>query len=194
MVQHEMSKKEAILEAAINVFVTKGFQEAKIEEIAREADVGKGTVYEYFASKKELFAEMIKYTVEHYMERVRGQLKTAVNGNEQLRLIILAHVNYCNEYRQMYRVLFQDHSWLGGDFTQWIITNWRERVTGVQQILQAGIEQGEFGAMDSHLIAEALLGMVDGICFPAIFSEIVIEPDDTTEKVLNLILTGISRS
>ena len=41
-------KRELILEAAINVFSTKGYHNTRMEEIASQAGVGKGTIYEYF--------------------------------------------------------------------------------------------------------------------------------------------------
>ena len=53
-------RKTEIIEAAARVFSTKGYYHAKIQEIADEANMGKGTVYEYFTSKKELFTETIK--------------------------------------------------------------------------------------------------------------------------------------
>ena len=54
-------KRLRIIEAAVIVFSRKGFHRAKVEEIAEVAGVGKGTVYEYFKSKKELFLEMVLY-------------------------------------------------------------------------------------------------------------------------------------
>ena len=59
-----LNKRQRIINGAIAVFSRKGFYKATIEEIAEQADVGKGTVYEYFSSKKELFQEMFLYTEE----------------------------------------------------------------------------------------------------------------------------------
>ncbi|MBS4026190.1 MAG: TetR/AcrR family transcriptional regulator [Clostridia bacterium] len=192
MAGQEKGKREMILEAAIKVFVEKGFKDAKIEEIAQEANVGKGTVYEYFASKKELFMDMIKYTVEHYMERIKAQVLVAANSKEQLRLVALGHINYSNEYRQMYRVFIQDHSWIGQEFSLWMLKIWQKKVDGVEKILQAGINKGEFGEMDTRLTATMILGMLDGVCTPIIFTDVLIDPGETAEKILGLLLDGIS--
>lgn len=49
------NRRKAILEAAADVFARKGYAAARIIEVARAAGVGKGTIYEYFRSKEELF-------------------------------------------------------------------------------------------------------------------------------------------
>ncbi len=52
-------KERKILKSAIEVFAEKGFQEAKISEIASRAGVAHGTVYTYFKNKEELLYQMI---------------------------------------------------------------------------------------------------------------------------------------
>lgn len=53
-------RKEQILKAALSVFAMKGFGDATIPDIAREADVAVGTIYNYYRSKRELFIAAIK--------------------------------------------------------------------------------------------------------------------------------------
>lgn len=47
----KLSKRDMILAAAIRVFSQKGYHHTRMEEIAIEAGIGKGTIYEYFSSK-----------------------------------------------------------------------------------------------------------------------------------------------
>ncbi|MDH7498134.1 MAG: helix-turn-helix domain-containing protein, partial [Syntrophomonadaceae bacterium] len=56
--EERKEKRQLILEAAARVFSQRGYHQAKVEEIAAAAGVGKGTVYEYFDSKLELFQQM----------------------------------------------------------------------------------------------------------------------------------------
>ena len=53
----ESEKHQAIIQAASDVFGEVGFAKARIEDIAKRASVGKGTVYEYFSSKEQLLLE-----------------------------------------------------------------------------------------------------------------------------------------
>ncbi len=51
----KLIKKQSIIQAAIEVFSKKNFQNASISEIARKANVAEGTIYQYFKNKEDLF-------------------------------------------------------------------------------------------------------------------------------------------
>ena len=51
--------REKLLTAARHVFVEKGYHDAKIDDIAERAGVGKGTFYLYFKDKRAVFAELV---------------------------------------------------------------------------------------------------------------------------------------
>ena len=61
-------KKRKILQAASDIFVEKGFSNVVISDIAQAAGIGKGTVYEYFKSKEELFSELLAFLFEHHQQ------------------------------------------------------------------------------------------------------------------------------
>jgi TetR/AcrR family fatty acid metabolism transcriptional regulator len=63
MAKGNRSKREMILEAAYDLFLNKGYWETKIIDIAEKAGIGKGTVYEYFESKDDIFFELFKTKV-----------------------------------------------------------------------------------------------------------------------------------
>ena len=51
------------MDAALEVFVEKGYAAARLEDVARRAGVTKGTIYLYFPSKEELFRDVVRHTV-----------------------------------------------------------------------------------------------------------------------------------
>ncbi|MBE6380354.1 MAG: TetR/AcrR family transcriptional regulator [Lentisphaerae bacterium] len=68
-------KYEQILDALERLLPGKRFHEITLDEVAREARVGKGTIYLYFKDKDALFAEMVCYR----MERLKQQLAQLEN-------------------------------------------------------------------------------------------------------------------
>ena len=54
-------KKEQIIEAAARVFARSGYSNAVVADIALQANIGKGTVYEYFKSKEDLFFAVFEW-------------------------------------------------------------------------------------------------------------------------------------
>ena len=63
-------KKERIIRAAISEFHTNGFEKAKIETIADNAGVAKGSIYQYFEDKKELFLYSVTWSMEYFMKEI----------------------------------------------------------------------------------------------------------------------------
>ncbi|KPJ91345.1 MAG: hypothetical protein AMJ53_11885 [Gammaproteobacteria bacterium SG8_11] len=78
-------KADAILCAASELFLTKGFQGTSMDAIAQHAGVSKQTVYSHFANKDELFKACIRAKVAGY-----GFEETAVVDDEDLREALLA--------------------------------------------------------------------------------------------------------
>ncbi len=76
-------KRDAILQSALDILVEKGINFIRIAEVARRADIGKGTVYEYFKSKDDLISGAIEMglglCVDHISTEVEG------NGSFQNR-------------------------------------------------------------------------------------------------------------
>jgi len=54
------ARKQAILEAAANVFAAKGYRGSSIDDIAEAAEISKGTFYIYFESRKDAFVELVE--------------------------------------------------------------------------------------------------------------------------------------
>jgi AcrR family transcriptional regulator len=54
------ARREAILAAALDEFSLRGFEAARLDDVAKRADVAKGTIYLYFRDKESLFQELIR--------------------------------------------------------------------------------------------------------------------------------------
>ncbi len=54
------ARREAILSAALDEFSSRGFEAARLDDVARRAGVAKGTIYLYFRDKESLFQELIR--------------------------------------------------------------------------------------------------------------------------------------
>jgi len=67
-------KQEAILRAAIHEFAKHGFARAKTSDIAQNAGISKGSVFQYFENKKELFIHCAKWGLEVFMKKLDDQM------------------------------------------------------------------------------------------------------------------------
>ncbi|MDP4181181.1 MAG: TetR/AcrR family transcriptional regulator, partial [Bacillota bacterium] len=62
-------KQEKVMRAAINEFSAHGFEKANIGLIAKNAAVAKGSIYQYFENKKELFLFSVKWSTDYLMKK-----------------------------------------------------------------------------------------------------------------------------
>ncbi|WP_449540432.1 TetR/AcrR family transcriptional regulator [Ferdinandcohnia sp. Marseille-Q9671] len=60
----KVEKKELIINAAIKEFVRNGFDKASTNEMVKEANISKGSLFNYFSSKKDLYVYLIEYGVQ----------------------------------------------------------------------------------------------------------------------------------
>ena len=101
-------KRKRILDAAVKLFSKKGYEQTSIEELAREAGVGKGTVYSYFHNKRDI----VKAFCDDMLDFTRSELAAKTNPDTpltgQLMVIFMSDFTYIAENRQFSRVFLQE--------------------------------------------------------------------------------------
>jgi AcrR family transcriptional regulator len=63
--RHKEARPQQLLDAALALFVAKGYAAARSEEVAQLAGVSKGTLYRYYPSKEELFKAVVRQNLAH---------------------------------------------------------------------------------------------------------------------------------
>ena len=81
-------KRRDILEAAIKVFAERGVNHFKMIDIAKEAKIGKGTIYEYFRDKDDLILGCFGYFVGHYTEILGAMEESNLPPDKRLERMI----------------------------------------------------------------------------------------------------------
>ena len=69
------ARRAAILDAALEEFTARGYEGARLDDVAKRAGVAKGTIYLYFADKEALFQELVRSMVHPVLgtlEQMRG--------------------------------------------------------------------------------------------------------------------------
>lgn len=98
-------KHEKILEAAVKVFASKGFYNAKVAEIAREAGIADGTIYLYFKNKDDILISLFEEKINKIIIRVRAEIGKIDNPVEKLRKFITMHLKLVREDRHLAEVI-----------------------------------------------------------------------------------------
>ena len=78
--RERLFKKQEILDASIKIFAQKGFKATTLDEIAKKSEFGKGTIYNYFSSKEEIYKEIIM----NVLETQKNSIVEVYNSTETL--------------------------------------------------------------------------------------------------------------
>lgn len=154
-----MKEKELkILNAAIVHFEKDGYHAAKISDIAKTANVGKGTVYEYFTSKQDLFDQMVMFILKSSSEMTQVQLNLLPDPIEKLKMIIDLDWTITKEHWNLMNVIISRMSEMSDTLQCELVKAREHNLATIELILQEGIDQGIFIKHDTRILALMLKG------------------------------------
>ncbi len=97
--------EEKILDAALELFATKGYTSTSISQIAQKAGISKGLIYNYFDSKKDLLRAIVKAAIKEGNELIKHALDEHSSPTEELEHIVLDSVAHVKANFQYWKLL-----------------------------------------------------------------------------------------
>ena len=149
-----------MLNAAERVFVGKGFREATIGEIAREADFAVGTLYNFFQSKADLYAQVLDGIVHEFMAEFERDVRQRDEPAEALAALIDLRMRIFGEHREFFRLFFEQSA-AGVRLTRKHLRFREQYRAAVRDIFARGIRRGTFDAVNPLYAAICLDGMLN---------------------------------
>jgi AcrR family transcriptional regulator len=141
----KLHRQEEILTAAFAVFSAHGYEAARIDDVAREAGIAKGTIYLYFRNKEQLFRAVVRSLVQKRFDAIPGIFQgTAEQLLRELLSRMYSQVVRNEKVRSIVRLLIAE----SGRFPQLTEIYHREIIApgmkAVRQALMQGVASGEF--------------------------------------------------
>lgn len=100
-------RREDILAAALAVFSARGYSQATVEEVAGKAGVAKGSIYNYFPSKKDLFVQSCSAALARDEEASRQIVEADVTAGEKLNRLIDLWYDGLERHREISRLILE---------------------------------------------------------------------------------------
>ncbi|MEO0241580.1 MAG: TetR/AcrR family transcriptional regulator [candidate division WOR-3 bacterium] len=158
-----LDTKEKILIAARNIFGQKGFYETKMDDIAREAGIAKGTLYLYFKSKEELYECLIKMGLNLIEQAILEILEAPKSFSEKLKEIIAYIIDILSDNREfVLRIMYEmplAQIWKE-DFKQKIFGEGQRLAESFRKFVIEGINVGFFSEYDPDILTNVLIGAI----------------------------------
>jgi TetR/AcrR family fatty acid metabolism transcriptional regulator len=101
----EENKHQKIIRAAVKVFAEKGFYNARVSEIAREANVADGTIYLYFKNKDDILISLFEEEFGQIVENMRKELEKEKDALQKIKRFAILHLSIIAEQQNLAEVL-----------------------------------------------------------------------------------------
>lgn len=106
--REKLQRRQAIIDAAENVFFSKGYNNSSMDDVAGEAELSKGTLYLYFHSKDDLYAAIVTRGAEIMNKLFTEAASAKVSGLEKVRNIGFAFIKFYTEYPNYHDAMMFD--------------------------------------------------------------------------------------
>lgn len=155
-------KEKLILEAAYRIFSQKGFYNTKVEEIAEAAGVGKGTVYEYFSSKEEIFEKVLQFQVNEFIHRIKKQMDSfteSADVEDKISRLLDIYLGFARENLWLFYALVTEVGKLRPDLKQWMYTARSKIFKIIEEVMLEGKKKGSIRRdLDTQIAVPFILG------------------------------------
>lgn len=189
MGNNKSSKFERILDSAIKIIGQKGFHGAKVKDIANDAGVADGTIYNYFNNKEDILVTIFKVKLEEYVDMAKKEISGVDNPEEQLRILVKYHFKVMTETPYLANVLQIELRQPIKDLRVKVRRHLKNYFRLIEQVIEEGIQRGVFNKdLNVYIAREVYFGALDEIVSTWIFKGRGWDLQETSEKLLPIFL------
>jgi AcrR family transcriptional regulator len=152
--RHE--RRRQLLDAALEVFVSRGYHAAAMDEIAERAGVSKPVLYQHFPGKLELYLALLDESAEGLLDTVRNALRSTTENKQRVGATFGAYFEFIGGQAETYRLVFESDLSNEPAVRARLDRMQQECAELVSEVVRedAGISDDE-----AHLLSVAMVGM-----------------------------------
>ena len=186
--KNKTKNRQAILEAGIRVFISKGVSETTVRDIIRSTGLASGTFYNYFNSKEEVLVAIFNDFAKEIGKTVRDENIQPNNFEEFLRIKLTRFFKFVSSKPEIYMIMSNNHN-LVNNFsinTPQIILE----IDYLKEEINDYIKKGVFPNFDVDLFALVVRPITDSLA-QEMMSQKKIDINNYTEKCINFLTKGL---
>ncbi|MEZ4223479.1 MAG: TetR/AcrR family transcriptional regulator [Polyangiaceae bacterium] len=190
--------REAILEAAERAFLRAGYHQAKMSDVAREAGVSIGTVYNYFDSKEQVFSSLVEAGRNEFLSALESA-DASDSSLERAFAIVRAALQHIEARGELFTMYMRMGMVSEGDIGRVLGEHHEDGYVHYLSLLASALSEAQTeGVLRRDLSAEILAGSlaanVNAVVFRWMRSERGTELLDEAKTALDLFLRGANQS
>jgi AcrR family transcriptional regulator len=190
-------KKRAILSAAQRVFDASGYAATTMELVADEAKISKGSIYNYFASKHDLFTQVFWRLMSEDEAEFAGQMNALAKASAKIGGMLDVWFSKLGQYVKTGRLILEfwavgAREQREGQISATLGELYQTRREWLVAVIGQGVADGEFVlTTDAVAVASIIMAVVDGITLQVIFNIGIAMDDSFLAALKRAILDGL---
>lgn len=145
--------RQIIMDTAVKLFANKGFKETSMSKIAKEAEVGKGTIYWHFESKEDLFFSIIKEKARSYFKRALKLDDENMNAKEIIYQYIKDRIEFVENNYEVAQMLINNSNAINNEFKKLMEKRHKQMIAVLAKAITRGTSNGDFKKSDNKEVA-----------------------------------------
>lgn len=190
-------KQQLIADAALQLFQSGSYESTTVEDIARLAEVGKGTIYQYFESKNHILLYILCRGVDELTGEIRVKCLDAGETADAFSSYLSLQYRFFVTYHHLFLYLLQRK--LDGSLNAELFRELKDRMDQknavVAQLLNRGIERGILIDSDPMKLARAVENVVKGFSIQRMEHSVdETDPEKDLELIKTILIRGLSKN
>ncbi len=190
MVSSKEKRRMDIINAAIEIFDKDGFHKGTVEDIAILAGIGKGTVYEYFTSKREIFESMIIEVLNRYILSIKEKTQDIHSFEGKIKAIFNSNLDFLEKNTDLLERLFFGLDESFKEIKPFINSFHKRLFDYFQSLVEFGIENNEINKdINKETLSLMLINIVYGLSNGSKIFNLKESPN--IDEVMEIVFKGI---
>ncbi|MEK7400305.1 MAG: TetR/AcrR family transcriptional regulator [Candidatus Poribacteria bacterium] len=188
----DSEKRKRILDSAIKVFARTGYSDARMQDVAKEADVSHGTVYVYFKNKDTLFVSIFQEILGKLIQYIGSEIQKEKNAEDKLRRMISMQLDIIEENPDLTKLILIEFP-RSGNFLSDSNTDVLSRyIDLISDVIKQGIDGGIFSiGIRTDIIATMIYAGIQGIATRWILDGMSYSLKVMHKEITDILLNGL---
>jgi len=191
----ENKSKNRIMDAALQVFVSKGYSDTRMDDIVEMSGLSKGAIYHHYKSKKDLFISLIEHWENFSFPNIFDKDLDKISSADALRAIVNDIVITFKKNKHVFLAELEFWSLANHDEDVRLKTKslYVKLLNLFKNIIKKGINRGEFKRIDENIGALSIMTSIQGVIWFSIFEESKLSAEIYLNEVIEFIIKGFEK-
>ncbi len=187
----ECGRREAILDAATDLFAEFGYSDAVTKDLAEKLQVGKGTIYRYFPSKHDLFLATVDRVMRRLRVHIDSTIETVVDPLDRVEAGTFAFLEFFANHPKFVELLILERALFKDRTTPTYFLHRERNKLRWHDVYRSLIAEGRIREMPVERITTVFMDLAYGTIFTNYFTGRCETTRDQARDIIDVVFHGI---